>query len=62
VTFIDPAAAIARRVLELMGPLGYAARRPPPASIFTSGKQAPGPLLSGLCGFGFHPFPRQLLT
>jgi len=57
VTFIDPAAAIARRVLELLGP---ASNTTPAASArihFTSGKQAPGPLLSVIAGFGFQPVP-----
>jgi len=57
VTFIDPAVAIARRVLELMGPASDA-MPPPSARIhFTSGKRVPGPLLSAIAGFGFHPVP-----
>jgi len=57
VTFVDPATAIARRVLELIGPGNVvSARSAPSARIhFTSGKQAPGPLLSALVRFGFHP-------
>ena len=52
VTFVDPAPAIARRVLELIGPANVvSARSAPSARIhFTSGKQAPGPLLAGLSG------------
>jgi glutamate racemase len=55
VTFLDPSPAIARRVLELMGPAADSARRPSARIHFTSGKPAPGPLLSTLSGFGFHP-------
>jgi glutamate racemase len=55
VTFIDPAAAIARRVTDLLGP----AREAVPGSTarihFTSGKAAPARLLSALSGFGFQP-------
>ncbi len=57
VTFIDPAPAIARRVLELLGPPRDAMRGPSACIHFTSGKEAPGPLLSAIAGFGFHPIP-----
>jgi glutamate racemase len=57
VTFIDPAAAIARRVLELIGPAADAVSAPSARLHFTSGKQAPGALLSAIAGFGFHPVP-----
>lgn len=55
VTFIDPAAAIARRVTELLGPPGDAPPGPCAHIHFTSGKPAPTPLLSALSGFGFRP-------
>jgi len=56
VTFIDPAAAIARRVTELLGPAGEVAPKPSAARIhFTSGKPAPAQLLSTITGFGFEP-------
>ena len=49
VTFIDPAPAIARRVVELIGPV--ASREPPPPAqmAFTSGK-APSPALAAALG------------
>jgi glutamate racemase len=54
VTFVDPAPAIARRVVELMGPKSEAAASPsPPRLIFTSG-HAPSPALKAALGdFGF---------
>jgi glutamate racemase len=55
VTFIDPAAAIARRVTELLGPAGEARAAPAAGIHFTSGKKVPAPLLSALSGFGFQP-------
>lgn len=57
VTFIDPASAIARRVLDLMGPAADIRPAPSARIHFTSGKQAPGPLLSAIAGFGVHPVP-----
>ena len=41
VTFIDPAAAIARRVTELLGPAGEPGPGPPPASISPRENQLP---------------------
>lgn len=55
VTFIDPAAAIARRVMDLLGPAAEAMPRPAARIHFTSGKAAPAQLLSTLSGFGFQP-------
>lgn len=60
VTFLDPAPAIARRVLELMGPAADAELRPSARIHFTSGKPAPGPLLSALSGFGFKQAPEHV--
>jgi glutamate racemase len=54
VTFLDPAPAIARRVVDLMGPAG-AARSPAPAQvIFTSGQPASAALRGALAGFGLR--------
>ena len=58
VTFIDPAPAIARRVVELMGPLA-SREAPPPAQIKFTSKKAPSPTLAaalGRFGFGFAAF------
>lgn len=55
VTFIDPAAAIARRVTELLGPAGETVTGPAARIHFTSGKPAPAQLLSTITGFGFQP-------
>lgn len=55
VTFIDPAAAIARRVTDLLGPAAEAVPRTAARIHFTSGKAAPAQLLSTLSGFGFQP-------
>jgi glutamate racemase len=51
VTFIDPASAIARRVVDLLGPQagkGLASRR----MVFTSGKPQTARLVSALAAFG----------
>jgi len=53
VTFIDPAAAIARRVHELLGPAPEKMNGRSAHIHFTSGKRPSGPLLSALSGFGF---------
>jgi glutamate racemase len=51
VTFIDPAPAIARRVVDLLGPPMAGAVPPPARIIFTSGR--PKPALTGtLAGLG----------
>jgi glutamate racemase len=53
VTFIDPAPAIARRVVELIGPMAHREPPPPARIAFTSGK-APSPALAAALGrFGF---------
>jgi glutamate racemase len=54
VRFIDPAPAIARRAVELMGPPGGA---PAPVSArirFTSGRLPSAALSAALAGFGLH--------
>ena len=53
VTFIDPAPAIARRVVELLGPHSGSGIPPRAQIMFTSGK-APSPALAAALGrFGF---------
>ncbi len=53
VTFIDPAPAIARRVVELLGPHSGSGTPPRAQIMFTSGK-APSPALAAALGrFGF---------
>jgi glutamate racemase len=53
VTFIDPAPAIARRVVELTGPpTGNAAM--PAHAVFTSGKPGSPALAASLARFGIH--------
>src|SRR5712692_917542 len=52
VTFVDPARAIARRVVDLIGPTA-GAKPPAPARIaFTSGNSPPPPLAAALARFG----------
>jgi glutamate racemase len=51
VRFLDPAPAIARRVLDLSGPPGNATA-PAPSLIFTSGRSPSGRLLESLARFG----------
>lgn len=51
VTWLDPAPAIARRVLDLLGPPGT--RAPPPAeAVFTSGRAPSTLLMRALAGLG----------
>ena len=52
VTFLDPAAAIARRVTALMGPAADGAGPMAGRVVFTSGPAAPPPLAEALHGFG----------
>jgi glutamate racemase len=49
VDFIDPAPAIARRVMDLLGPSAGGTRAPPARLVFTSGR-APSPALSAALG------------
>ena len=53
VDWLDPAPAIARRVVDLVGPRPQASPAPPPLMIFTSGR-APSPALAkALAAYGF---------
>ena len=52
VAWIDPAPAIARRVLDLLGPPRPAARGPAAQAVFTSGKPVPPALAAALASFG----------
>jgi len=51
VRFIDPAPAIARRVVELTGP-PTTSEGPPAEILFTSGKPPSAKLAAALAGFG----------
>jgi glutamate racemase len=55
VTFIDPAPAIARRVVELLGP-ATGRTAPPTRMVFSSGKGPPPPLRAALERFGITEF------
>jgi glutamate racemase len=52
VSFIDPAPAIARRVVDLLGPPGTTTPPPTPRIAFTSGRPPSPALRAGLAGFG----------
>ena len=52
VTWLDPAAAIARRVVDLIGPAPLGAPPGPKHLIFTSGRSPAPPLAASLAGFG----------
>ena len=52
VNFIDPAPAIARRVVELLGPAAAGASRPPARVVFTSGNPPAPALAAALARFG----------
>ena len=52
VTFMDPAPAIARRVLDLSGPAGSAAAPSPVQLIFTSGRRPGDALAAALARLG----------
>jgi glutamate racemase len=53
VQFLDPAPAIARRVVDLMGPATGAAPPAPARLVFTSQTPPPPALLQALAGYGF---------
>jgi glutamate racemase len=55
VTFIDPAPAIARRVLDLLGSAVPGAKPPSARAIFTSGKAPTATLAAALGRFGLAP-------
>lgn len=60
VRWIDPAPAIARRVVELVGPAAGPKSDRPASAIFTSGR-APSPeLAAALAGFGLAPEDRPV--
>jgi glutamate racemase len=52
VAWIDPAPAIARRVLDLSGPTQPGVRGPAARAVFTSGKPVSPPLAAALARFG----------
>ncbi|HEX2652331.1 MAG TPA: glutamate racemase [Xanthobacteraceae bacterium] len=60
VNFIDPAPAIARRVMELLGPADPALAALPATAVFTSDRTIAGPLAATLNGFGIHEFQAGL--
>lgn len=53
VTFVDPAPAIARRVVELLGPATSRMPDAPARAVFTSGQAQSPQLISTLTVFGF---------
>jgi len=55
VRWIDPAPAIARRVVELVGPATGAKHHDPAPAIFTSGRTVSGGFATALRGFGLTP-------
>jgi len=59
VTFVDPAPAIARRVLELLGPLAAAAPATPARMILTSGRTPSPALKAALAHFGMAESERS---
>ncbi|MBX9825505.1 MAG: glutamate racemase [Xanthobacteraceae bacterium] len=54
VNFIDPAPAIARRLLDLLGPAVPGAPPQPAHAIFTSARKPAPPLAAALAHFGLH--------
>jgi glutamate racemase len=54
VRWIDPAPAIARRVIELVGPASGAEGSGPAPAFFTSGRVPSPDLADALAGFGLH--------
>jgi glutamate racemase len=62
VTFLDPAPAIARRVLELLGPPQGAAPAPATGGRFhcTSGRTPTGALAAALAGYGLGETPGSI--
>lgn len=54
VDWIDPAPAIARRVVDLLRDRKTATQGAPPLIFFTSGRVPPAPLAAALKGFGFR--------
>jgi glutamate racemase len=62
VTFIDPAPAIARRVVELLGPAVPGSQPAPPQLHFTSGRSPSPPLEAALAAFGLGAFSGKVDT
>jgi glutamate racemase len=54
VSFVDPAPAIARRVVELLGPAGGPKAAEPARLVFTSGRASPPALRASLARFGLQ--------
>jgi glutamate racemase len=54
VKFIDPAPAIARRVVDLLGPAATGGTAPPACVVFTSGRLPEPPLKAALARFGLR--------
>lgn len=52
VNFIDPAPAIARRLVDLLGPAVSGTAAQPPRAVFTSGRRPAAPLATALARFG----------
>jgi glutamate racemase len=52
VAFIDPAPAIARRVIDLSGPTGGGEAPSPARVVFTSGRAPSAALAAALARFG----------
>src|SRR5262249_47346103 len=52
VAFIDPAPAIARRVVDLLGPVGAAAPAGATSAIFPASRKLPAALIAALSRFG----------
>jgi glutamate racemase len=60
VNFVDPAPAIARRVVDLIGPAADVPQAPPTTRIYyTSGRRSGEPLASALAAFGVIDGPRH---
>jgi glutamate racemase len=55
VRWIDPAPAIARRVVELVGPATGAPASAQPRALFTSGRKLSADLAAALANFGLEP-------
>jgi glutamate racemase len=55
VRWIDPAPAIARRMIEVIGPPAHGTAPASPRLVFTSGRNPSGALAQALAGFGFDP-------
>ena len=55
VTFVDPAPAIARRVVGLIGPAASAEAASPARMVFTSGRPSSAALAAALARFGIAP-------